>query len=402
MSSSVGSCDDSICVSDIDEINSNKRKIFNVSSSDGSTMANELLDAATLLQLLRVGKTKEFVDCLNVPDDLEEKDDLDIMVSGTSASMNRTLCKNLYFFICSLAGSNVSESAMCAEKKFLLFCDQFQLMFENMSTMEEHIFGVLKSFKKKKLPKVFKKFVGELKVEPSKCWITRYRFDGKSPEELKRLKFGHMVRDVFEECKKCINGVANPLWICQNDLPSKISVYAYYYFMRLQMWPAKARERALYRSRMGKMRKLEKSKDSRPESDNGVAEFDINWYPDWWLAFMFLGLPAGKSTRDVFKLNQQALTFVAGPTRQLVSQGKKRKVVEVVSSITDSEACREEYVAGDLFRMYARDPNFREYLLLKEQLKCMDKLLTPATDEKYVATVGEMMALLEKLRKSNS
>ena len=144
------------------------------------------------------------------------------------------------------------------------------------------------------------------------------------------------------------------------------------------MWPAKARERALYRSRMGKMRKLEKSKDSRPESDNGVAEFDINWYPDWWLAFMFLGLPAGKSTRDVFKLNRQALTFVAGPTRQLVSQGKKRKVVEVVSSITDSEACREEYVAGDLFRMYARDPNFREYLLLKEQLKCMDKLLTPA------------------------
>jgi hypothetical protein len=311
--------------------------------------------------------------------------------------MRKTLCKNVFNFICCVAGDNVPDLAMTAEEKFMQFHDQFHLWFEKMSTTEEHVGGILKVFEGCKLPEFFRNYVKEMKVRSTQKWIAKYHFGGESQDKLKRLRFGNIVKDCFDDCRKSINTVANPLWIDSELLPRKISVFAYFYFMRKQIWPSKALENAVNSHRMAKRRKSTKVVDDIGGSINLVpADFDDKWYPDWWLSFVFLGLPAGKRARDALKLNRSSENGVfAVPSRLPVSHRVKKRRVEELSSMTDTESRQDDVrVALEV----KHDERLLKLYILVKKIHCYDKMKVSSDDNRYVKALDELTELTDSLK----
>jgi hypothetical protein len=296
-----------------------------------------------LEELLEKNKWKEFNDKLQLPQDLAETDDLSVFVSflegGEGLTGTKLLCKNLFLFMCSLAGESISSNGMSATDQLQQYHTQFLFWMDNVDQKEEFRSGILRLFPDQKLPQQFHDHVRALNTNPTVKWIKDHGLQSKSIQVAKNMKLGALVKASFETCKREINGLANPLFISREKLPSGISEYAYFYFMRKQFWPARAEElasnavkQAFARDPANKNMPQYKKKDHlhaiRKKAE--LYPFDGKWYPEWWLSFIFLGMPAGDMVRDGFKSGMATYTSSLQEIRDLSSKVNRRTIDEAL------------------------------------------------------------------------
>jgi hypothetical protein len=270
-----------------------------------------MLSSIELENLLDKKDYRTFRDKLKLPSDLEDSDDLEIMVQLSEAKGNgnigaKTLFKNMFNVLCCLAGESLDSNPMQSNDQLLNFSVKFTFWLENIELKEEFAETLLRFFPNRKLPPSFVQYVSTMYTTPTAKWIKDQRVQNKSPEQQKQIKFGSIVKSHYDLCKKELNGTANPLWISPSKLPSGVSMYAYMVFMRKQIWPARAYDLAENAVRQAFKRdnpSATYSKKDHAAIIQGKAAlnvFDMHWFPDWWLPFVFLGLPAGNNARDSF------------------------------------------------------------------------------------------------------
>ena len=196
------------------------------------------------MDLLEKKKFGEFVNKLDLPQDLEDTDDLSVLVSnGNRADAGpggKMLNKNLFLFVCSVAGESISKQGMSANDQLLEYYTQFQFWMDCLHEKAEFSGGILRLFEGKKLPESFHKHVRAMKTNPTAKWIKDHGLQKKGLQMQQNMKFGAIVKANYDAAKRDINGSANPLFISKEMLPSGTSEYGYYYFMRKQFWPARA------------------------------------------------------------------------------------------------------------------------------------------------------------------
>ena len=100
---------------------------------------------------------KRFHEKLNLPENLEENDDLEIMFSlfaskGNGNISSKTLFKNLFNFMCCLAGESLSTDPMTSSQQLLNFNLKFEMWLRDVNMKEEFRTGILRLFDKKELP----------------------------------------------------------------------------------------------------------------------------------------------------------------------------------------------------------------------------------------------------------
>jgi hypothetical protein len=297
---------------------------------EGTTTSGAFVSSVNLVNLLNKEKFVDFRKQVNLPTDLEDTDDLEVMVklAGDGNNGKKSMCKNLFNFISCLAGESLDISGMTTLDQYQNFYIKFVMWIENMHVKEEFKTGILKLFPGRKLPDYFEAHVAAMKCTPTSTWIKANGARMLSPEQLRNAKFGCTIKAAFDACKRDINGFANPLWIPPQKLPSGVSVYGYNYFMRRQLWPVRAQELAANSVKQAFLRDNKNEKYVKKDHFGAIVEraqqspFDKLWYPEYWLSFLFLGMPAGDNVRDSFKSGKAALT--TGSLEDIRSLSKKR------------------------------------------------------------------------------
>ena len=235
---------DSTEVSEDEGKSSSAAHLIFTTSPEIPLKSGDFFSAIELKAMLEKGLKKEFLKSINVPRNLVETDDLTVLTSPTSVTMEKCLCRNLFNLLCCLAGEGLTDETMNSKSRLLNFDLQFKFWYNNVHTTQEHMSGFFRLFPDRKLPQVFVSYIDSLKVNPTEKWVKSNKLEGKSVEELKCFKFGSIVKTAYDNCKKEVNGFANPLYIPRESLPSGLSEYAFFYFMRKQLWPARAQELA--------------------------------------------------------------------------------------------------------------------------------------------------------------
>lgn len=107
-----------------------------------------------------------------------------------------------------------------------------------------------------------------------------------------------------------INNFVNPLWIEPSKLPSGFNRSSLLFSIRKRLWPKKAFDLAKL-SVQKEFSRANQGTNTKFRLDRSIGQikakisdkvFDINFYPSWWLVFVYLGRPIGQSyCRDGFK-----------------------------------------------------------------------------------------------------
>jgi hypothetical protein len=235
-----------------------------------------------LLALLKKNNYIGFKKKLDLPTDLEDNDDLDVMVKlmtskGNGQSGAKTLFKNLFNVLCCLAGESVDKVVMSSSQILINFNTQFLFWYENIEEKEEFSSGLLRHFPDKKMPLAFRTYVETLQVAPTQRWNKANGVVDLSAPQQKCAKFGSIVKNHFDTCKKEINGNANPLWIAPSNLPSGVSKYAYTYFIRKQLWPVRAMELAKKAAKAANTRMRRKGETLSDVDAAGARTAQYHW-----------------------------------------------------------------------------------------------------------------------------
>ena len=119
------------------------------------------------------------------------------------------------------------------------------------------------------------------------------------------MYFGHRVCRAFDECKRLINNVLNPVWKrVPPTLPSGLVPADVLYWVRRESWNAEALERAKASVRQQHSR-IRQSNPEAPKFDvtqhveaiDEVAKekpFKESWFPKCWFVFVLLGLSSAQ------------------------------------------------------------------------------------------------------------
>jgi hypothetical protein len=171
-----------------------------------------------------------------------------------------------------------------------------------------------------------------MRSTPTPKFIKDNKLQHLSVEQQAGAKFGAVVKSHFDSCKREINSTLNRLWIPASKLPSGVSCYAYLYFMRKQLWPTKAFELAEMAMKTGFKRDNSTAKYNKKDhvvtiSEKAAAyEFHDNWYPDYWLAFLYLGLPAGDKVRPSFASGEATVVQSLPAIRSMANKATRRAI----------------------------------------------------------------------------
>jgi len=260
---------------------------------DGKT----IVSAVDLELMLDKKEYEEFKRIIASSTTLEDTDDLSVIVKNSiSPAGRKTLNKILINFICCLATESFDSTTMNTFDQMIKLATSFEMWKDCIHLKSEFANGVLRCFKNKVLPDFFHIDF----PSPTANYIKKNKLQNKSPEEQMFYRMGEEIKTRSDLCKREINSLANPLWINPDKFPSGVSVYQYLHFLRQQLWPSKAWKLALY-SVKSELKKNQPDKNfSRAEMNDVILErcqnnypFDADWYPDWWLVFIFLGFPSG-------------------------------------------------------------------------------------------------------------
>ena len=409
------------------------------------------LSAVQLKDLLKKKKFDDFKKKLNLPTNLEDKEDLEVLVrladDGKTKSGRKAMNKNLFDFLCCLAGCSLDSAGMSIVDQYLNLDIQFAFWLRDLHLSQEMVRGVLRLFPGNRLPDYFLKHVDLMTTAPSRNWIKSHGIDDLSVEKQTKCKFGSIVKSHFETCKKEINRQANPLWINPVNLPSGVSAYAYLYFIRTQLWPAKALECAEYSVKQAFVRgqkdkekkggvtaKYKKSEHMTAISAKAAAlPFEPNWFPDWWLTFLFLGMPAKDHARDCFlsgnavrsneaymsirDLGRTSRRNRRGIDKLLASTGPEMSPISSIRTSDETmdtkrqrlDVCVHNNSISEYQKKSSEIQRIRRLIIesLKSQLDTMERMKFPKNHEKYLQVATKLLeqqeeesnALLQEIEK---
>jgi hypothetical protein len=304
-----------------------------------------------LIAFLKKNDYTGFKKKLNLPTDLEDNDDLEIMtklMDGKGSGGAKALFKNLFNFLCCLAGESIDPVPMTTTNQFINFNTKFVYWLSDLSMKEEFSSGILRYFPNRELPESFARYVETMQVVPTPKWVKTNGIERLGVEQQTQVKFGSIVKAHFDLCKREINGNANPLWIHPTKLPSGVSEYAYLYFIRKELWPQRALElaknaaKAAYTRQKRKRTATTNADDSSesqvetPEARMQQYAFDPNWYPDWWLVFLYMGIPADNRCRDSFVSGKAVAVASLTDIRHLANKVNRKAIDEAVSNSSSS------------------------------------------------------------------
>jgi hypothetical protein len=281
----------------------------------------------------------------------------------------------------------------------------------NIHLKDEFVTGVLRCFKDNKIPECYS---FEFR-EPTGDYISRNRLHDKSAEEQNIHRIGKEIKDRHDLCKKEINGLCNPLWIPTNKLPSGVTEYQYLLFMRQQLWPKKAIELATFSVKTELKRSNPGNLFSKADMSNHILErsenypFDKDWYPEWWLVFLFLGLPSGpNNVRKSFMSGKAAvINSSLENIRDLQKKGVRRGIDKLLSSppTTPAISSGEKRKQVDLTIHYNVDSmkavnrdnkRQRKITNLKSRISFLQLLGKDITDPNFYELVQQIIKLEEE------
>ena len=318
----------------------------NVDEAPDVTVGNN----EVLLSLLQRNDYSGFKSKLNLPRDLEDNDDvvlmMNMMQSKGKGPSKPLLFKNLFNLLCCLAGESLDRGSMGLTDQYLNFNTQFVFWLEHLALKEEFTSDLLRHFPDKELPVGFNEYVQLMEAVPTVKWITSLGIQNMPVDKQNKMKFGSIVKSHFDAAKREINNNANPLWISPSKLPSGVSEYAYTYFIRQELWPQQAFAKAknAMKTAVARVKRYEKTKKNKTKKGPVEVEdvrpieerlrdypFEPSWYPDWWLTFLFLGLPAGNKCRDSL-VSGVATTVASLSTIRECSNRANRRAIDKASA----------------------------------------------------------------------
>ena len=385
---------------------------------DGSqqAVAQSVQSNVQLLALLEKGNHRGFRELVDLPANLEDNDDVDLMLKLMDArggnSGAKVLFKNLFNVLCCLAGESLDPAGMSAADQLLNLNTKFLFWLTDIGAKGEFTSGLLRHFPGQKLPEPFGRYVKTLQVVPTKTNGVGHM----TPEQQKCAKFGGIVKSHFDLCKREINGSANPLWIAPSKLPSGVSEYAYTYFMRKQLWPVRAMELAKNAAKAATNRQKRKGSSidiEAPEARLLSYDFDPNWYPDWWLVYLYLGEPAADNCRISFVSGKAALTVKSlSDIRDMASRSNRKAIDRALAESSEGTASADRSTGPKKQRIdiFLRNPYAESQLqvrkdriaMLKETMSTLKLLDIPTSDEQYQTVLrqllSEQMAALEEMK----
>ena len=268
---------------------------------------------------------------LNLLSNLEDNDDLKVMCDMAAAKNSKGLAatkmlnKNLFNVVCCLAGESVGKVGKDINQKIFDFNARFQFWSQEIARTEEFRSNLLRLFPGRELPQSFFDYVKTMRTAPTAKFIKDRKLENFSAEQQTDAKFGALVKAQFDSCKREINRILNPLWRPASMLPSGVSCYAYLYFMRKQLWPSKALEFAGLAMKTafkrGSTTKYNKKDHVVAISERAAKyKFSENWYPDYWLVFLYLGKPAGENARRSFTSGEAVVEQLLPSIRSMANK----------------------------------------------------------------------------------
>lgn len=169
----------------------------------------------------------------------------------------------------------------------------------------KHMEGVLHNFPNQTWPSDFAKYVANLQEEePSQKWCKANSLGLAIPQARKTAYFGYRVMKAWEDCKRIINNVLNPIWnrVPAGPLPSGVQPADVLYWVRRESWTAEAIERSKVSARQKHSRSIRDNPTApkfnvheHMEAIEAIAKdkpFKDNWFPKMWLVFVYMGLPS--------------------------------------------------------------------------------------------------------------
>ena len=395
-----------------------------VEESDNGDDEKQVYSSAILLEdLLDNKEYRKFKDILQLPNDLEDNDDLktmyDMAESTSGKSKSKTLFKNLFDVLCCLAGESLSSAPMSTSDQYLDYNVKFNFWLRDISMKEEFRNGLLRYFPNKNLPTQMNEYVKLMHTVPTANFIQENKIGHLSREQQVEVKFGAIIKTHFDACKREINTSLNRLWIEPSKLPSGVSKNAYTYFMRKQLWPKRALE--LAENAIKQAFKREHSADGMKynKKDNMKSimeqaeknEFVPTWFPDYWLVFLFLGMPAGSEARGSFMSGEAAVVQDLSLIRTVGNKAVRRAIdvdgvmspPEVGSSAKKSRrssiSSEDDSLGGtDTKRAYeltirnghVDNPLISMIANLKDKLSTMQALGIQSSDESYIQVLRKI------------
>lgn len=139
-----------------------------------------------------------------------------------------------------------------------------------------------------------------MEESPSNAWLKANRCRLASPEKLKIIYFGSRVLKAWEDSRRFINNVLNPIYKrVPETIPSGLQTADVMYWIRVQAWEAEAIERA--KAAVRRQHSREQEGQANPKKFQLVEHMEVvhqkskemafkeNWFPKCWLVFIFHG-----------------------------------------------------------------------------------------------------------------
>jgi hypothetical protein len=299
-----------------------------------------------LEDLLKDKKYKKFKEALNLPDDLEEKESMELFVdlSKQSLSKKQMLNKALFNFICILAGETISKGGLPVLEQMKQMAVQFAFWYESCKDKSEFRDSLMLYFglgDNCTWPGHFVEYVSNLRsAVPTAKWLKDNGCTDLHSQLQKDVKFGSVVKAKFESTKRSICNDVNKYWIDASKLPSGVSVLQYLFYVLKMTWPIRAAELAKdwhkskwQRENVGKYNSKIHTQEIMEKAQS--YEMDRTYYPEWWIAFIYLGLPADDKARDCLLSGKACMVQSFQGIREL-GQKSTRRSFDAASKDVDS------------------------------------------------------------------
>ena len=238
----------------------------------------------------------------------QETDEVALLMANCSKAQ---LMEYMFYYFSAVVGLSASTNTMSTAQLHEHFSLNATSILRTLPNQARFLNGIFASITGNTWPDGFVEYITAMQDEyPSNAWIKSNRVRLTTPDKIKVLYFGSRVTKAWEETKRCINNVLNPIYKrVPTPIPSGLQRADVMYWTRTQAWESEAIERAKAAVRRQFSRDQEGREDPqkfqltehmeevhRKSKEMGFKE---NWFPKCWLVFVFHGLPAPPEERAV-------------------------------------------------------------------------------------------------------
>jgi hypothetical protein len=238
----------------------------------------------------------------------------------------------MFHYFAAIVGLSASTKTMSTTQLHEHFTMNATSILRTLPSQARFLNGIFASITGNTWPEGFVDYMTAMQGEsPSNAWIKANRVRLTTSDKVNVLYFGSKLLKSWEESKRFINNVLNPIYKrVPSPIPSGLQSADVLYWTRVQAWEAEALERAKAAVRRQFCRDQEGREDPKKfqlvdhmeevHRKSREMSFKENWFPKCWLVFVFHSLPAPHAERAF-----QLLSGISTDT-------PKRSLEEVVAS----------------------------------------------------------------------